>query len=143
MSEQASQRCQRPIEAGQARCACGCALPNNNLAVTHSGRRRPLTLAEARQSPDFKAWLEDRGGEQNIPAPVMAPLVRAVGTDMVAKTAINDLREAGRFVDRDAGAEGAPHVFHGTRSPASPVNDHRTRAHPAQHPRLDELLGSS
>ena len=38
---------------------------------------------------------EDRGGEQNIPAPVMAPLVRAVETDMVAETAINDLRRRG------------------------------------------------
>ncbi len=90
-----SKRCQRPIEAGQARCACGCALPNNNLAVTHGGRRRPLNSSEASQSPLFQAWVEDGGGEHNIPAPVMALLVRAVETDMVAETANNDSRRRG------------------------------------------------
>ena len=62
MSEQACKRCQRPIEAGQARCACGCALPKNNLAVTHGGRRRPLSPQEARTSELFARWAADLGG---------------------------------------------------------------------------------
>ena len=81
-------RCGTVATPGADRCEkCKCTVLGNALAVTHGGRRRPVSAQEARSSELFREWAADRGGDESLSAAVREVLVGAVGAVQIRDAA--------------------------------------------------------
>ena len=61
--------------------------PRNSLALRHGGRRGPVTLETARNSPLYQALVSDRGGEDAISAVEREVIVGFVEATQIRTTA--------------------------------------------------------
>src|SRR5262245_941758 len=81
-------RCQKPATADETRCsACQSWLRGNTGALTHGGRRRPVTLETARNSPLYQELVTERGGEDAISAVAREVIVAFVEGAQIRATA--------------------------------------------------------
>lgn len=64
----------------------------NTASLVHGGRRRALSVQDARQSDFYQRWVQQAGSEDRLALGERELLVRAVELDQTAETAARYLR---------------------------------------------------
>ncbi len=87
--------CGEQNQPGADQCSkCGGFVFANTKQLRHGGRRKPLSVQEARQTEMYQGWANDRGGDDRLTTPEREVLIGAVGAAQIRDTAERYLRES-------------------------------------------------